>query len=69
MDEKEKKWEDPIVAAIHAVRKALVEECDNDPQAVFNYFLQKQKEGEQQGRTYVTRPSKPLDHPRTGTNN
>jgi hypothetical protein len=67
MDEKEKKWEDPIIAEIHAGRKALVEQLNNDPQAVFNYFLEKQREGEAQGRHYVTRASKPSDHPRTGT--
>lgn len=69
MDEQENGWNDPIVAAIHSRRKALVEGCNNDPQAVFEYFLQKQNEGEILGLHYITRPSKPSEHPRTGTNN
>ncbi len=66
---KEESWEDPIVAEIHAERRALVEKCGNDAQAVFNYFLEKQKEGIAQGKQYVTYPSKPAEHHRTGTNN
>ena len=62
-------WEDPIVAEIHAKRKALVEKYGNDPQAVFNYFLGKQKEGADQGKKYVNFPSKPVEHKVTGTNN
>jgi hypothetical protein len=38
-----KKWEDPIVAEIHAERRALVEKCGNNAQAVFNYFLESKK--------------------------
>lgn len=67
--DKEETWEDPIIAEIHARRKALVEECGNDAQTVFNYFLGKQKEGAAQGKQYVNFPSKPVNHPRTGTNN
>ena len=42
----------------------LVEECGDDPQAVLNYFLGKQKEGEAESRKYVTLPFKPAEHPR-----
>ena len=66
---KNQSWEDPIVAEIHARRRALVEECGNDAQAVFNYYLDKQKEGATLGKQYVSLPSKPVEHPRTGTGN
>ena len=64
---KEKSWQDPIIADIHAKREALVEECGNDVQAVFDYYLKKQKEEALRGTEYVNFPSKPVEHPRTGT--
>ena len=66
---KEQSWQDPVIAEIHARRKALVEEYGNDAQAVYNYYLEKQKEGVAQGKQYVSLPSKPVEHPRTGTGN
>lgn len=41
----EKGWEDPIVAEIHSVREELARRLDNDPKKIFEYNLQKQKEG------------------------
>lgn len=66
---KNQSWDDPIIAEIHAKRRALVEEYGNDAQAVFNYYLEKQKEGVSLGKKYVSLPSKPVEHPRTGTSN
>lgn len=66
-EEDEKDWEDPIVAEIHAVREELAQQLDNDPKKIFEYYLQKQKEGKAQGRKYVTLSPKLIGTSRTGT--
>ena len=36
-------WKDPIVEEVHKAREKLMEECDNDPEKLFEYLCKQQE--------------------------
>lgn len=68
MNDEKEKFEDPIVAEIHARREAYAKSFNYDLDAIANDILKRQEERKLQGQVFVNYPPKRSPRKRTGTN-